>query len=115
MPKIFISHSWEDNDVSRRLSADLKRDGADIWIDYARIAGGDSLPKQIGVALKWCDILLLVWSKSAETSYYVNLEWETALDMQKRIILCPLSLYFTSRLRFRLSPFIEGFETKAFT
>ena len=45
MPKVFISHSWIDNDISRKIAHDLKRDGAEIWIDYARISGGESLPE----------------------------------------------------------------------
>jgi len=82
MPKIFISHSWEDNDISRKLAEYLKRDGADIWIDYARISGGDSLPEIIGDAIEWCDIMVLVWSKSAASSYFVKLEWTCALTNQ---------------------------------
>jgi len=88
--KVFISHSWEDNEISRKLAEYLKCDGADIWIDYSKIHGGDSLPRRISEALEWCDTLILLWSKSAKESYYVNLEWENALDMRKIIIPCPL-------------------------
>jgi hypothetical protein len=88
--KVFISHSWEDNEISRKLAEYLKRDGADIWIDYTRIHGGDSLPRRISEALEWCDTLILLWSKSAKDSYYVNLEWENALDLRKIIIPCLL-------------------------
>jgi hypothetical protein len=88
--KVFISHSWEDNEISRKLAEYLKRDGADIWIDYSKIHGGDSLPRRISEALEWCDTLILLWSKSAKDSYYVNLEWENALDLRKIIIPCLL-------------------------
>ncbi len=44
MPKVFLSHSWDDNEISRKIAQDLKRDGAEIWIDHARISGGESLP-----------------------------------------------------------------------
>ena len=88
MPKVFISHSWADNKFSRKLAENLKRDGAEIWIDYARISGGDSLPEVIGEAIEWCDTLILVWSKSASISYFVKLEWTCALTNQKRIIPC---------------------------
>jgi hypothetical protein len=88
--KVFISHSWENNEISRKLAEYLKRDGADIWIDYTRIHGGDSLPRRISEALEWCDTLSLLWSKSAEQSYYVSLEWENALDLRKLIIPCLL-------------------------
>ena len=90
MPQLFISHAWKDNDISRRLAADLKRDGADIWIDYARIKGGQSLPEVIGQAIEESDILILIWSKAAASSYYVHLEWNCALNLEKRIIPCVL-------------------------
>jgi len=88
MAKIFISHSWNDNDIAKKLAESLKRDGADIWIDYAKVKGGEGLPERISEALDWCDTLLLVWSKSAAESYYVKLEWRCSLDMQKTIIPC---------------------------
>ncbi len=89
-PKVFISHSWEDNAISREIAKYLKRDGAEIWIDYARIKGGQSLPQRISEALEWCDTLILFWSQAAKNSYYVNLEWENALDLRKDIIPCLL-------------------------
>ncbi len=88
MPKVFISHSWEDNELSRKIAQYLKEDGAEIWIDYARIKPGEGMPDRIGEALEWCDTLVLVWSKNAGSSYYVKLEWQSALDMQKKIIPC---------------------------
>ena len=60
MPKIFISHSWEDNEVSKKLAEYLERDGAEVWIDYKRISGGDSLPVIIGDAIEWCDVVVLI-------------------------------------------------------
>lgn len=88
MPKIFISHSWEDNEISRKLTDNLRRDGVEVWIDYERIESGDSLPRRISEALEWCDTLILLWSKTAANSYYVNLEWENALDLKKKILPC---------------------------
>lgn len=90
MPKVFISHSWDDNDISRKIAHDLKRDGAEIWIDYARISGGESLPERISEALEWCDTLVLVWSKSAATSKWVKKEWTSAIYLDKTIIPCLL-------------------------
>ncbi len=80
MPKIFISHSWEDSEVSGKLVDRLRRDGFDTWIDYEKITGDDSLPKRIGDAPEWCDTLILIWSKDARESYYVNLGYG---DLQK--------------------------------
>lgn len=88
MPKVFISHSWEDNNISKQIASYLKQAGAEVWIDYARISGGDSLPEVIGEAIEWCDTMVLVWSKSAACSYFVKLEWTCGLTNQKRIIPC---------------------------
>ena len=88
MPKVFISHSWEDSDIARKIAEYIKRDGANVWIDYDRITGGESLPDRISEALEWCDTLVLVWSQSVASSYYVKLEWQSALDLKKRIIQC---------------------------
>ena len=78
----------KDNEISRKLAEYLKRDGAEMWIDYARISGGESLPDRISEALEWCDTLVLLWSDSAAKSYYVGLEWKSALDLKKKIIPC---------------------------
>lgn len=88
MPKIFISHSWEDNEIARKLAEYLRRDGAEVWIDTSRICGGDSLPDAIGEGIEWCDSMVLMWSKSAKYSRYVTLERNCALNLNKRIIPC---------------------------
>ncbi|MCU0644134.1 MAG: TIR domain-containing protein [bacterium] len=88
MPKVFISHSWEDSDIARKLAEYLKRDGANIWIDYDKIKGGDSLHDRMNEALEWCDTLVLVWSQSAAASRYVKMEWQSALELDKKIIQC---------------------------
>ena len=51
-----------------------------IWIDYARIEPGDSLPERIGKALEWCDALVLVWSASAAGSRWVKEEFNGKED-----------------------------------
>ena len=87
MAKVFISHSWHDNDIAKKIADNLKRDGAEIWIDYATIKSG-AIPVRISQALEWCDTMVLIWSKASAESYYVGLEWQSALDLQKAIIPC---------------------------
>ena len=88
MAKVFISHSWKDNEIATKIYNNLKSNGANTWIDYVELKPGEELPKRISLALEWCDTLVVIWSKSAIDSYYVGLEWQAALDMQKKIILC---------------------------
>lgn len=88
MSKVFISHAWEDSEISKKLAEYLRRDGAEVWIDTSRISGGDNLPEVIGKGIEWCDIFILIWSKSAKISSYVKAEWSCAFNIDKRIIPC---------------------------
>jgi hypothetical protein len=115
MPKIFISHAWEDNEISRKLVGQLRRDGAEIWIYYTHIEIGNRLPEFIRKAIEWCDIFVLLWSKSVTNSFCVNLEWQHALNLKKRIILCLLddakqSASFNGLLYVNFSNFEQGYD-----
>lgn len=90
-PKIFISHAWEDKIFVRRLEAELKSAGAEVWVDHSDLQGGDNLPKRISDALTWCDTVLFVWSEAASQSHWVELEWTNALSLRKTIIPCVVS------------------------
>jgi len=84
-PKIFISYAWENQPLARQLQRDLQNDGVEVFVDYAQLKGGDSLPARISAALDWCDTLVLLWSKDAAQSRWVAREWECADQLEKRI------------------------------
>jgi hypothetical protein len=86
--KIFISHAWEDKAFVRRLEAELKVAGAEVWVDHTGVRGGDNLPERISEALAWCNTVLLIWSEAASQSHWVKLEWTNALALRKTIIPC---------------------------
>lgn len=88
--KIFISHAWEDKQFVQRLEKELKVTGVDIWIDHSDVRGGDQISKRVNEALEWCNILLLIWSHSANESKWVASEWGAAFSNHKRIIPCLL-------------------------
>jgi hypothetical protein len=90
IPRIFISHAWEDKALVRQLEKALTEAGAEVWVDHAGIRGGDNLPERINEALEWCNTLLLVWSKQAKASHWVKLEWTNAISLRKLIIPCPI-------------------------
>jgi len=87
-PQIFISHAWEDKELVRRLEAELTAIGAEVWVDYSRVRGGENLPEHISKALGWCNVLLLIWSESASKSAWVKREWTTVMFLDKIIIPC---------------------------
>lgn len=118
MPKIFISHAWEDNEISRKLATRLRRDGAEIWVYYTRVEIGDSLPEVFIDAIDWCDIFILLWSKLSATSPNVRQEWQKALELKKTIVTCFLSdkkqlRNFRTFLFVNFNDFDHGYENLA--
>ncbi len=84
--RIFISYARENHSLAHRLQANFQRDGFRVFVDFAKIKFGDSLPERINAGLKECDTLVLLWSKHAAESYYVKAEWEAAFHLRRRII-----------------------------
>jgi hypothetical protein len=86
--RVFISHSWEDKPLVLRLESKLRASGVEVWVDHRGIRAGDNMPDEISNALQWCTTLLLIWSKASSNSYWVKLEWTSALTLGKAIIPC---------------------------
>jgi tetratricopeptide (TPR) repeat protein len=89
MAKLFISHSWENKPVARKLAEDLGR-SHEVWIDHVELHGGDPLLLEIQRGIENCDSLLLLWSAPAKASRNVRMEWESALLVPKTLIPCRL-------------------------
>ena len=89
MTKLFISHSWENKPVARKLAEDLGR-SHEVWIDHVKLHGGDPLLLEIQRAIENSDSLILLWSAPAKASRYVRMEWESALIFPKALIPCRL-------------------------
>ncbi len=91
MVNVFISYSWTDKDfVEQLIQSIITLKDIELWRDVQEIHGGDILPDRISKALDWCDVLILIWSKSAKESRWVKLEWNAALSMDKKVIPCIL-------------------------
>ncbi len=113
-PKVFISYAWKNQPVAKQLQRDLIRDGVEVFVDYEKITGGDSLPDRISAALDWCNTLILLWSADSAESYYVKQEWTSAFHLQKRIIACVLDgtalpALLRGRLYLNFSPYETGY------
>lgn len=88
---VFISYNVEDAAIGRRLGAQLKLVGADVWFDEWEIRAGDSLIGAIDEALPKFDIFVLLWSEHAARSDWVRSELEAALarripDRELRVV-----------------------------
>jgi tetratricopeptide (TPR) repeat protein len=89
MAKLFISHSWENKPVARKLIKDLGR-SHEVWIDHVELHGGDPLLLEIQRGIENCDSLILLWSAPAKASRNVRMEWESALLLPKPLVPCRL-------------------------
>jgi hypothetical protein len=76
MSNIFMSYSSRDRDFVRQLVKDLKLLGHRPWFDEETIQVGDSIPGAIQEGLSSADFLVVVLSKPAVESKWVEKEWQ---------------------------------------
>jgi TIR domain len=90
MPGVLISYSRDDLSAVQQLERALQANDIAVWRDQESIYGGQQWPKAIGEAIAAHDCLLLVWSKSAARSHFVEFEWNSAIALRKTILPCLL-------------------------
>ncbi|MBI1354739.1 MAG: TIR domain-containing protein [Acidobacteria bacterium] len=88
MKSVFLSYSHEDLDAAKRLEAALSSQGVDVWRDEGDLRAGDLWPKRLGEAIEGREGVVLLWSRSAEQSDFVTLEWTTALALGRPVLSC---------------------------
>lgn len=86
MSKVFMSYAREDLELVKKLEHYLINQKCQVWPDQESIYAGQNWPKVIGEALADNDFLLLVWSKQAQKSHFVEFEWTTAVALKKQIL-----------------------------
>lgn len=84
--KVFISYNHADREEVEQVEMVLKNNGISVWRDQKSIYAGEKWPKVLGEAISANDVVLLVWSKRAATSEFVELEWCIAIALKKKII-----------------------------
>lgn len=90
MPSVFVSYSRADLASVTALHRALEGHGIDVWRDQEDLYGGQTWPKMLGDAVSAADFFILCWSVHAQNSSFAELEWTTALALQKPIIPCLL-------------------------
>jgi hypothetical protein len=91
---LFISHSWQNSDFVDMLYERLTKEGVSVWLDRHHAVAGP-LQKQIHEAIRVNDVVLIVLSKAAIESDWVENELEMARKKEKeekRDVLCPIAL-----------------------
>jgi acetolactate synthase regulatory subunit len=100
-PKAFFSYSRDDLEFALRLATDLKKAGANVWMDKLDIRPGQLWERKAEEALDNCARLLVILSPASVSSRNVMAEVGFALDEQKEVI--PV-LYRECKVPFRLRP-----------
>ena len=84
---IFMSYSRRELGFVDALVKNLEGENYNVWLDYQALIPGSPWNVQIDKGLKEADTVLLVVSKAALASEYVELEWRHFLETKKRVIL----------------------------
>jgi hypothetical protein len=83
---VFLSYSREDLPAAKQIQQILQDQGISVWRDQISIYGGQQWPKAIGEGIAVRSLFVLIWSKEAAISHFVEFEWNTALALKKVII-----------------------------
>jgi hypothetical protein len=88
MASVFLSYDREDADRARPIAAALEKAGHSVWWDR-HIKGGAQYSKEIDLALKAADAVVVLWSERSVESAWVRDEAAAGRDSGR---LVPVSL-----------------------
>jgi tetratricopeptide (TPR) repeat protein len=87
---VFVSYDHDDRKIADRIKEDLIKNKVAVWIDEENLRAGHPLIARIQDAIKKAASFVLLWSKQASRSRWVNAEWNAAWHLEKIIIPCTL-------------------------
>lgn len=82
-PRVFVSHSNLDNEFTKKLVEDLRKGGAEVWVDYERIPSGN-FARSINEGLGTCQWVVLVLTPNALKSGWVGDEIDAAANLKRK-------------------------------
>ena len=86
----FISHASADLDAAARIEEALEAEKLEVWLDHSEIQLGVLLAGELRQAIGACRVLILLWSRTAAASRWVNTEWLAAHHLDRFILPCVL-------------------------
>lgn len=90
--KVFMSHSSADKGFVRGLAVDLAAMGHQPWLDEWDILAGESIVEKVSAGIEDADFVIVVLSKSAAGSKWVENEWQAkywAEVNERRVVVIP--------------------------
>lgn len=86
MNRVFVSYSRRNKTFAERIARDLSDAGLDVWIDFRQIHAGELWKEEIFRGIRRSEIVLVLLSPDAVESQWVQLEVQTARELNKLII-----------------------------
>jgi hypothetical protein len=83
----FISYSRKQLYFAEAVALNLQRFDVETWFDLQQLTIGADWRSSLEVGYKNCERLILIASQAALASPYVEVEWRTALENGREIIL----------------------------
>ena len=87
MSYTFISYSRKQLYFAESVVLSLQRAGVQVWFDLQKLGPGIEWSAALKDGYENCERLVLIASQSALESPYVKVEWETALDHGREVIV----------------------------
>ncbi len=111
--QIFISYKAEERNLATKIKNKIEKSGHSCWMAPASIPGGSNYAAEIENAIVSCRALVLVFSKAAMNSKWVDREVDRAINHDKLILPFRTELFpFNSQFNFYLTnvQFYDAFE-----
>jgi len=93
--RVFVCHASEDKPFARVLAAELRNDGAAIWLDELEIRVGDSIVQKVSEGLQGASHLVIILSRHSVSKPWVAKELSYSLMRQlsdRSISILPVRL-----------------------
>lgn len=88
--RAFISYSWVDKALARRLARRLRHCGVDVFLDETQLGPGMPLPESLLHAIHGSSHVFVVWTAAASASEWVAKEIEFARTADTKPVIVPL-------------------------
>lgn len=86
MHDVFISYSSRENEAAEAVRNILEKNQIPCWMAPRDIPSGSNYAKEIPVAIRGCQVFVLMFSENAQSSPWVLRELDTAVNCGKVII-----------------------------
>jgi len=92
---VFISYALDDLNKAKVIADKCKRIGFNVWTDESDIVPGEPWRDKLEHAIKSCDVVIILISKKALLSDWINKEWSIICEEKwnrPNITILPIKL-----------------------